>query len=85
MRPSLKLSTWRIFQAANDYERSHLAILNGPLPKNDPQLFKPTQVRCLRPFCVQGKRIEVDTILTMPWHSARDMRSLGKIEILEES
>ena len=55
----------------------------APAPVNDPQLFTPTQVKVLKPFYHSGKPTQPGEIISLPWHSARDLVSLGKAEIIE--
>lgn len=49
-----------------------------PTPKNDPRLFEKVRLRVLKPFCVDGQRIDADTILELPRYVARDLVVLGK-------
>ena len=78
-----KMAQWQIVQQANNCEMERLAILNGPLPKNDPQLFTPTRVKVLRSFCIAGKPTQPGDVISLPWHAARDMKMIGKIEFVE--
>ena len=77
------MAQWQIVQRANDYEMERLAILNGPLPKNDPQLFTPTRCTVLKSFCISGKPLMPGEVVSLPWHAARDMKMIGKIEFVE--
>ena len=79
-----KMAQWQIVQQANNCEMERLAILNGPLPKNDPQLFTPTRVKVLRSFCIAGKPTQPDEIVSLPWHLAQDMVTLGKVSIIQD-
>jgi|KBSMisStandDraft_5_1062788.scaffolds.fasta_scaffold642136_3 hypothetical protein len=56
-------------------------VNNGPLPKNDEKLFRPTSVKVLRAFCVKGVSQEVGSIITIPYHLAVDMQSIKKCVI----
>lgn len=51
-------------------------------PIQDPRLFEPTRVRVLRPFCVAGKRCEVGTETSVPYHIALDLKAIGKCELI---
>lgn len=53
-------------------------------PVQDDRLFAPTKVRVLRPFCVGGKRCEVGEEATVPYHTALDLRNIGKASIVEK-
>lgn len=83
MRPSTKLRQWQTVQHANDYEKQRLAILNGPLPKDDPRLFEKIKVRVIKPFYNNGvlQTPEVGIILIGRF-DAGDLQARGKIEIL---
>jgi len=84
MRPSERLYRWRQFEAAQTSERDRLTYLrSAPLPTNSPALMAPTKVRVLRAaFCIKGKRVEADSILTMPYCDAVSLQALGKAEII---
>ena len=86
MKPSSKLSTWRTFQAANEYEINRINYLrSAPLPQNPPEVMRPTKVRVLKAsFCIKGQPVQVDSILTMPFHEAQSLQTLGKVIILIE-
>lgn len=76
------LESWVIKRAADREETERLAYLNQPPPKNDPALFTPTRVRVLRPFCVDGRRVEVDEEITLAHHDATSLRASKKVEFL---
>lgn len=49
---------------------------------NPPELLAPVRVRVLRPFCVQGARVEIGTEIELPRHVAVDLVTQGKAEPL---
>lgn len=80
----MKMRQWERTQTANESERQRIAFLKGPLPQNPPEIMKPTRCKVLKPtFCIKGKRVELDTILTMPLHEAISLEALRKVMILE--
>ena len=85
MRPSTKMNQWQRTQNANESERERLTFLRtAPLPKNDPAIMRLVKVRVTRAaFCIGGKQVQVDSIIVMPLHEARDMESLHKVEFVE--
>ena len=83
MRPSTKMNQWQRTQNANESERQRIAYLKGPLPQNPLEIMKFVKVRVLRAsFCIKGKRVEADSILTMPYCDAVSLQALGKAEII---
>ena len=78
-----KMAQWQTMQRANDYEMERLAILNGPLPKNDPQLFTPTRCKVIKSFCIAGRPTQPGEIVSIPYNEAIGLRAIGKIEIVE--
>ena len=86
MRPSTKMRQWERMQTAHESERQRIAYLKGPVPQNDPAIMKPTKVRVLKPtFCIKGKPVQVDTIITLPYCDAVSLQALHKIEIIRET
>ena len=85
MRPSLQLKTWQTFQTAQETERNRIAILNGPLPKNDPRLLEKIKVRVIRPFYAAGGLLQTPEmgIILIARFEAGDLRARGKVEILD--
>jgi len=67
-------------------ERERLAFLkSAPLPQNDPAIMAPTRVKVLKAaFCIKGKPVKVDSIITIPYCDAQSLEVTGKIEILEK-
>ena len=51
-------------------------------PVQDPRLFTPTKVRVIRPFCVNGQRIEIGAQCEVPYHTALGLQAIGKCEII---
>ncbi|HAS18010.1 MAG TPA: hypothetical protein DD641_00835 [Deltaproteobacteria bacterium] len=78
-----KMAQWQTMQQANDYERQCLAILNGPLPKNDPRLFEKIKVKVIRPFYIDGvlQTPEMGIVL-IARHIAEDMLAIKKVELI---
>jgi hypothetical protein len=52
----------------------------GPKFRNDPKLLAMVKVRCLRPFYVRGKALEVGEVVSVEAYVARDMIALRKAE-----
>jgi hypothetical protein len=55
---------------------------NVAAPVQDPKLFQPVKVRVLRSFCVTGKPLAVGAEVELPYHVARDLRALGRVELI---
>lgn len=53
-----------------------------PNPVQDPMLFEPTKVRVLRAFCVGGQRQEPGAEVTVPFHVAKDLEAMGKVQLV---
>jgi len=85
MKPSSKLSTWRIYQAANEDESNRLTFLrSSPVPQNDPLIMAPKRVEVLKAsFCIGGQPVKLGSILTMSYFDAYGLWRLGKIGFLE--
>ena len=56
----------------------------APAPVNDPALFAPTRCKVIRSFCIAGRPTQPGEIVSLPWHLAMDMKSLGKIEFIKQ-
>ena len=54
-----------------------------PTPKNDPELLRPVRVTVIRPFCVEGKPLEIGKIVELPIYVAADMIWLKKAQMLD--
>lgn len=50
--------------------------------RQDPKLFAPTKVRCLRPFYVGGRAVNVGEVTTVEAHLARDLVAVRKAELV---
>lgn len=53
------------------------------MSEQDPRLFEPVTVRCTRPFCVGGKRIEVGQAVEVQRHLAEGLVLMKKAELTE--
>ncbi len=51
-------------------------------PVQDPRLFTPTKVRVIQPFSVKGQRMEIGAQCEVPYHTAVDLRAIGKCELI---
>lgn len=51
-------------------------------PVQDPRLLQSVKVRVLRAFCVAGKRVEIGAEVEVPYCTARDLRAIGKAEMV---
>ncbi|OGW44147.1 MAG: hypothetical protein A2132_06275 [Nitrospirae bacterium RBG_16_43_11] len=85
MKTSAKMRQWERTQTAWTIEQDRINFLKtAPLPVNPPSLMKPVKVRVLKPtFCIKGERVEVDSILSMPYCDAVSLQVLGKAIIIE--
>ncbi len=63
----------------SDFKRN--VTLNGPVPKNDPALFQKVRVKVLRPFYINGKLAEVDSIVSIEKHLSLSLNGI-KISIV---
>jgi hypothetical protein len=63
-----------------DAENARRAELNKPLPKPDPDLVRPTTIRCLKAFRHDGRVIEPGELVYVPYHVARDLYFQQKAE-----
>ncbi|MBI5315040.1 MAG: hypothetical protein HZB34_03630 [Nitrospirae bacterium] len=63
-------------------ERNRRAELSRPPSPNDARLLRPTLVRVLKGFCVQGKLVELGATITLQRHDAESLAALGKVELL---
>ena len=79
-----RFRNWQRSQAVLDSERNRAVFLNtSPLPVNDPALTRPVKVKVLKPtFCIKGKRVQADSIITLPLHEAESLKAAGKIEFV---
>ena len=68
-----------ISRSVTDLER--IAILNGEIPKNPPELLEKVKVRVLRSFCVSGKPMSEGDLISIESHLADSLRAIGKVEI----
>lgn len=51
--------------------------------EQNPKLFERVKVRCTRPFCVAGKRIEIGQEVEIQRATATDLVALKKAEFVE--
>jgi hypothetical protein len=49
---------------------------------NNPALLAPVKVEVLRPFCIEGKRIERGETVTLPKYVAADLMTIGKARLV---
>lgn len=75
-----RVRSWSIKRAADEIERERVAALNGAPPRNDPSLFAPTKVRCLRPFCVHGKDVKAGEVVMLAKHDADSLIAIKRAE-----
>lgn len=79
-----RFRNWQITQRAQEHESNRINFLKtAALPQNQPGLFHPTKVRVLKSFCINGKPVEVGTIISLPWHDAESLKAIGKCEIIQ--
>lgn len=76
-----RLNRWQQWRTANEVERDRIGYLNGPLPRNAPELLEPTRCVVLRPFFVGGQSVEVGAVVTLPRYDAVSLAAIGKVEL----
>jgi len=81
-----RFRNWEQGQTLVECERNRSAFLrSAPLPQNDPALTRPVKVKVLKPtFCIKGKLVEADSVITMPHCDVVSLQAAGKVEIVKE-
>lgn len=60
-------------------------IREDDLPLNRPELMAATKVRVLKAtFCIKGKCVALDSIITLPLHDALSLKAAGKVQLVNE-
>ena len=77
-----RFERWDALRAVDEKERERVAYLNGPVPRNPPELLAPTRCRVLRPIFVRGARVEVGSEIELPLHDARSLAAIGRVAII---
>ena len=77
------VTKWRA-EEHEAFEREQLrqAYLRGSMPKNAPELLRPTRCRVLKAFSVAGRRIEVGEVVELARHDAESLAAIGEAELL---
>lgn len=72
--------------AARLTEAEQRAFLSRPIPDaiaHPEHLTRPTRCKVLRPFCIEGKPVAPNAIVTLLRHDADSLASSGRVEIIE--
>lgn len=78
-----RLQTNAAMRTMAEWERERVAVLNGPAPKDRPELMALVRCEVLRAFCVNGRRVEPGAVVELPRYEAKSMQAIGRVRLLD--